>query len=73
MEKGKVWLNGELIPWENATVHIMSHGFSRGSTIIEVFGVHPLAGGPAVFRLDCYGRVRSFVLTFCSGHDTFAI
>jgi len=31
----KVWLNGELIPWENATVHILSHGFSRGSAIFE--------------------------------------
>lgn len=54
MNKGKVWLNGELIPWENATVHIMSHGFSRGSAIFEVFGVHPLADGPAVFRLDLH-------------------
>jgi branched-chain amino acid aminotransferase len=54
MNNGKVWLNGELIPWEKATVHIMSHGFSRGSAIFDVFGVHPLAGGPAVFRLDLH-------------------
>jgi branched-chain amino acid aminotransferase len=53
-KKGKVWLNGELIPWEKATVHIMSHGFSRGSAIFEVFGVHPLNDGPAIFRLDLH-------------------
>lgn len=53
-QQRKVWLNGELIPWENATVHILSHGFSRGSAIFEVFGVHPLAGGPAAFRMDLH-------------------
>ena len=52
----KVWLNGELIPWENATVHILSHGFSRGSAIFEVFGVHPSPNGPAAFRMDLHFR-----------------
>ena len=52
----KVWLNGELIPWENATVHILSHGFSRGSAIFEVFGVHPSPNGPVAFRMDMHFR-----------------
>lgn len=46
-----VWINGELLPWESATVHIMSQGFSRGSAVFEVFGVHALASGPAAFRM----------------------
>jgi branched-chain amino acid aminotransferase len=51
-EKGKVWLNGDLIPWEKATVPILSHGFSRGSAIFEVFGIHQGQDGPVAFRMD---------------------
>ena len=48
----KVWLNGNLIPWQEATVPILSHGFSRGSAIFDVFGVHVGPNGPAAFRMD---------------------
>ena len=51
-EKGKVWLNGNLIPWEKATVPLLSHGFSRGSAIFDVFGIHEGQDGPVAFRLD---------------------
>ena len=51
-EKGKVWLNGDLIPWEKATVPLLSHGFSRGSAIFDVFGIHEGQDGPVAFRLD---------------------
>lgn len=48
----KVWLNGNLIPWKEATVPLLSHGFSRGSAIFDVFGVHVGPNGPAAFRMD---------------------
>ena len=48
----KVWMNGELIPRRDATVPILSHGFSRGSAIFDVLGVHPGPNGPMAFRLD---------------------
>ncbi len=48
----KVWLNGNLIPWSEATVPLLSHGFSRGSAIFEVFGVHVGPEGPMAFRMD---------------------
>jgi len=51
-DERKVWLNGELIPWKNATVPILSHGLSRGSAIFEAFGVHQGPEGVAAFRLD---------------------
>ena len=47
-----VWLNGELIPGEQATVPLLSHSFSRGSAIFESFGVHESPSGPATFRMD---------------------
>jgi branched-chain amino acid aminotransferase len=48
----KVWLNGEMIHWENATVPLLSHGFSRGSAIFEVFGTHVSPKGIVAFRMD---------------------
>jgi len=48
----KVWLNGNLIPWQQATVPLLSHGFSRASAIFDVFGVHVGPTGPAAFRMD---------------------
>ena len=48
----KVWLNGEMIARRDATVPILSHGFSRGSAIFDVLGVHPGPNGPMAFRLD---------------------
>jgi branched-chain amino acid aminotransferase len=47
-----VYLNGEFVAWENATVHIMSHSFGRGSAIFEVISCHRTDSGPAVFRLQ---------------------
>ena len=48
----QVWMNGTIVPWNQATVHIMSHGFSRGSAMFDVFGVHPGPNGPVAFRMD---------------------
>lgn len=47
----KVWLNGELVPWGEATVPLLSHGFSRASAIFEAFGIHRTPDGPMAFRM----------------------
>ncbi len=52
LEQQKVWLNGQMIPWKSATVPILSHGFSRGSAIFEVFGIHPGTEGAYAYRMD---------------------
>lgn len=46
-----VWLNGNMVPWNEAKVHMMSHSFARGSTIFEVISFYATASGAAVFRL----------------------
>jgi len=51
-EQSKVWLNGKLIPWWEATVPILSHGFSRASAILEVFGTYVGPQGTMTFRMD---------------------
>ena len=47
-----VWMNGQLVSGDRATVPILSHGFSRGSAIFESFGVHDSPQGPASYRMD---------------------
>jgi branched-chain amino acid aminotransferase len=47
-----VFVDGNWVPWDQATVHIMSHSFARGSGIFEVMSFHETAAGSAVFRLD---------------------
>lgn len=51
-DQRQVWLNGELIRWEDATVPLMSHGLSRGSAVFEVFGTHAGPEGVMAFRAD---------------------
>ena len=50
--KRTVWVNGKMIPWEQATIPLLSHGFSRASAIFEIFGVHQGAAGIFTFRMD---------------------
>ena len=49
-----IWLNGELVPWETATVHVLSHSLQRGSLVFDYMSVHDTPRGPAVFRLDLH-------------------
>ncbi len=52
-----IWLDGELVPWERATVHVLSHSMARGSLIFDYMSVHATSRGPAIFRLaDHVGR-----------------
>ena len=54
LEERLVHLNGQLVPWNKANVHLMSHSFGRGSAIFEVLSFHSTARGPAVFRLGAH-------------------
>jgi len=52
--KSKVWLNNKIIPWQEANVPILSHGFSRGSAVFEAFGTHESPDGTVAFRMDAH-------------------
>jgi branched-chain amino acid aminotransferase len=47
----KIWHNGRFIPWEDATIHVLSHVVSYGSSIFEGIRCYATPSGPAVFRL----------------------
>lgn len=47
----KVWMNGELVAWQNATVHVLTHALHYGSGVFEGIRCYETPRGPAVFRL----------------------
>ena len=47
----KIWHNGRFIPWGEATIHVLSHVVSYGSSVFEGIRCYSTPSGPAVFRL----------------------
>ena len=47
----KIWHNGNIIPWENATIHVMSHGLHYGSGVFEGIKCYKGAKATLIFRL----------------------
>ena len=47
----KVWMNGELVAWEDAKIHVLSHALHYGTGVFEGIRCYETARGPAVFRL----------------------
>ena len=51
-ETAKIWMNGELVDWADAKVHVGIHGLHYGSGVFEGIRCYETPEGPAVFRLD---------------------
>jgi len=47
----KIWMDGELVPWADAKVHILTHSLHYGSGVFEGVRAYSTSQGPAVFRL----------------------
>jgi branched-chain amino acid aminotransferase len=50
-ENAIVWMNGRLIPWKEATIHVASHVVHYGSSLFEGFRAYDTPKGTALFRL----------------------
>ena len=46
-----IWMNGKMVPWEQATVHVMAHALHYGSSVFEGIRVYKTSDGPKIFRL----------------------
>ena len=47
----KIWMNGELVDWADAKVHVGAHGLHYGTGVFEGIRCYETPDGPAVFRL----------------------
>lgn len=55
MEQGKkIWMDGRLVDWKDATLHFVSNSFQYGFSVFEGIRAYKTDAGPAVFRLDAH-------------------
>lgn len=48
----KIWYDGELVAWDDATVHVSAHALQYGSSVFEGIRAYPFPQGPAIFCLE---------------------
>ncbi len=48
---GVIWLDGELVPWREARVHVLTHTLHYGMGVFEGVRAYATADGPAIFRM----------------------
>ena len=51
-ETEKIWMNGELVDWADARIHVGAHGLHYGSGVFEGIRAYETPKGRAVFRLS---------------------
>ena len=53
-KNGMVWINGKLVPWKDANIHIASHVIHYGSSLFEGFRAYNTPKGTAIFRNNAH-------------------
>ncbi len=56
MSEKQIWFKGKMVPWSQATVHVMTHALHYGSSVFEGIRSYPTPNGPAIFRLGPHIR-----------------
>jgi branched-chain amino acid aminotransferase len=75
MEKSEfIWFNGDLVPWDKATIHVLSHVVHYGSSVFEGVRCYATPNGPAIFRLREHTRrlfdsAKVYRMTLPYNHD----
>lgn len=52
----KIWMNGKLIDWDDARIHVLTHSLHYGMGVFEGMRAYPTSQGPAIFRLTDHIR-----------------
>lgn len=50
MQADYIWMNGQIIPWADAKVHVFTHALHYGSSVFEGIRAYETPDGPAIFR-----------------------
>ena len=72
----KVWINGKIVDWTDATIHIASHVVHYGSAVFEGARCYKTPKGSAFFRLDAhirrlYDSARIYRMDYELDRETF--
>ncbi|MFL6310384.1 MAG: branched-chain amino acid transaminase [Nitrososphaera sp.] len=52
MTEGKIWLNGSLVDWDDAKIHVLTHGLHYATGVFEGVRCYKTVNGSALFRLS---------------------
>lgn len=50
--KGKIWMDGKLVDWSEAKIHVLTHTLHYGTGVFEGVRAYETSEGPAIFRLE---------------------
>src|SRR3954469_22517689 len=50
-ESKVIWMDGELVPWPEAKIHVLTHSLHYGMGVFEGIRAYETSTGPAIFRL----------------------
>jgi len=53
-ESKLIWLDGQLVPWNQATVHVAAHSLHYGSSVFEGIRAYSFPEGPSIFCLEAH-------------------
>jgi branched-chain amino acid aminotransferase len=51
-EWGKIWMNGKLVPFKNAKIHVLTHALHYSTAVFEGIRCYNTSKGPMIFRLS---------------------
>jgi branched-chain amino acid aminotransferase len=51
MSEGKIWMNGSLVDWDNAKIHVLTHALHYATGVFEGVRCYKTVNGSAIFRL----------------------
>jgi branched-chain amino acid aminotransferase len=71
----KIWMDGELVDWDDATIHVLTHSLHYGLGVFEGIRAYETSDGPAIFRLTdhikrLYNSAKIFMLDVPFDFDT---
>lgn len=52
LETKYIWMDGKLVPWKDAKIHVITHSLHYGSAVFEGLRFYDTEIGPAIFRLE---------------------
>ncbi|MFC4988553.1 MULTISPECIES: branched-chain amino acid transaminase [Saliphagus] len=52
MDVDTIWMDGEFVPWDEAQIHVLTHGLHYGTGVFEGARCYDTADGPALFRWE---------------------
>ncbi|MDQ2685613.1 MAG: branched-chain amino acid transaminase [Thermoproteota archaeon] len=74
LESDKIWIDGRLVDYKDANVHVLTHGLHYGTGIFEGIRTYATANGNAIFRLDdhikrLYNSGKAYFMDFAYAPD----